>query len=453
MANPADPAHLLTDLMLEELIKQILIIYSQASTEMQKKAMEYLQWFEVADAAAQNQLKAGEITKEEYQNWRMSHLLTSQYFNEMADVLARDMVHADAIASSIINGYLPDVYAENFNWGTYEVEHGTMIDTSFTLYDHQTIERLIRDNPDLVPWRSVVKYPEAERWNKQLVSSTAAQSILQGEDIPTMAKRIADTLPTRNQNAAVRDARTIVTSAENGGRIDAYKRAENMGISLKKVWMATLDGRTRHTHRQLDGQTQPLDKPFTVDGDKIDFPGDPNALPALVYNCRCTMMTQIEGFEIDMATTSPKLGEMSYEEWKYGKRENWESELTNAEKSGIILSDEQKELQRKVRSGEISLDINQEVQNRHYRKTYEHEALLEKGINKSYFIVPVEDLQHSLLTKYGMGEISTRGDSMNEVIDFGYPVAYDTKLNDYTSFVKIFYSKNRTHMAPFTPQQ
>ena len=316
---PIDIGHIETDIILNQMINRIIQVYAQASQEMYTKALEYFEWFKAADLAAQAQWDNGEITEEEYKNWRRSHLLTSVHFDEMAKVLAEDMAHADEIAASIINGHLPDVYALNHNWATYDVEHQSQIDTNYELYDRQTVERLLRDDPDLVPWRSVIKYPEVERWNKQLVSSTAAQSILTGEDIPTMAQRISNTLPTRNMNAAVRDARTIVTSAENGGRIDAYNRAENMGIKLKKQWMATLDGRTRHSHRKLDGETRELNEPFS---NGCNFPADPNGLPGEVYNCRCTMISQIAGFEIEQATTSPKLGDMSYAEWKRAHQNN-----------------------------------------------------------------------------------------------------------------------------------
>ena len=110
---------------------------------------------------------------------------------------------------------------------------------------------------------------------------------------------------------------------ENGGRVDSYKRAESMGISMVQVWLATLDGRTRHEHRQLDGQKRPVGEPFEVDGYKIDFPADPKAEPFLVYNCRCTLIAQVKGVNLDLSDVTQrdsKLGAMSYEQWKEEKK-------------------------------------------------------------------------------------------------------------------------------------
>ena len=86
------------------------------------------------------------------------------------------------------------------------------------------------------------------------------------------------------------------------------------------MWLATLDGRTRHEHRQLDGQTVTVGDPFKIDGEEIRFPGDPFAPGYLVWNCRCTLVAQLEGFETDPDDMGlrydDRLAGMSYEDWK-----------------------------------------------------------------------------------------------------------------------------------------
>ena len=65
------------------------------------------------------------------------------------------------------------------------------------------------------------------------------------------------------------------------------------------------------------------DKPFENDFGKIMYPGDPSAAGANIYNCRCTLIADIEGFENNLSDLSlrntNKLGDMSYEEWKAEK--------------------------------------------------------------------------------------------------------------------------------------
>ena len=52
-----------------------------------------------------------------------------------------------------------------------------------------------------------------------------------------------------------------------------------------------LDGKTRPTHRKLDGQIREVDEPFEMDGKKAMFPGDFGD-PAEDCNCRCASLTR-----------------------------------------------------------------------------------------------------------------------------------------------------------------
>ena len=66
--------------------------------------------------------------------------------------------------------------------------------------------------------------------------------------------------------------------------------AEELGIEVKKVWMAILDNRTRDAHAELNGVAVDVDEPFENELGEIMFPGDSDAEdPANVYNCRCTL--------------------------------------------------------------------------------------------------------------------------------------------------------------------
>ncbi len=115
--------------------------------------------------------------------------------------------------------------------------------------------------------------------------------------------------------AATRTARTMTTGAGNAGREDSYLRAQNMGIALHQKWIAALDGRTRHSHRELDGEVQEVGKLFS---NGLRFPGDPNGPPAEICNCRCTLIAMLDGFDREKVDRWNKLEGQSYEEWKHG---------------------------------------------------------------------------------------------------------------------------------------
>ena len=193
------------------------------------------------------------------------------------------------------------------------------------------MKRLISEQPELMPY-----YPEKRALNrgidlaygKKQITASVTSSILQGRSIKGMADDLQSRITTMNRDSAIRTARTAVTGAQNAGRLDSYYAAEKMGIKCRKQWMATLDGRTRHSHAMLDGEIVDNDKKFS---NGCRYPGDPNGPPSEIYNCRCTLVSEIE--EIDtsggrrrarnQATGRNELiANMSYAEWAGWKKKN-----------------------------------------------------------------------------------------------------------------------------------
>ncbi len=72
------------------------------------------------------------------------------------------------------------------------------------------------------------------------------------------------------------------------------------GVTADKIWVATNDGKTRDSHAALDGVQIPMNDRFDVDGDMLDYPGDPEAnYPESVINCRCALAYEPKDSYID----------------------------------------------------------------------------------------------------------------------------------------------------------
>lgn len=407
----SDIAHDQTDLILLELEKKIKKEFKQASEEVKKKLKKYLESFIEKDKTWKEMLLNGEVTEQQYKNWRTGQIIVGRRWLNLRNELADIYVNANDVAKAMTAETLPTVYALNHDYITYTIEKAAAVDTgyklidkkvietilfseveekplkikvtkaeetgkviekpkkrkfvksqvvtdvkrtmqkkevaeivkemsdakinkAFTLYDEPTVKRLITENPQMLPppgkkTTKAIAEGKAKLWDEKQIQSVATQSILQGESIPEIAERLAETVGDKDAAAAVRNARTMITGAENAGRQAGAERAVEKGINLTKLWVATLDMRTRHTHRFLDGQRQPIDKPFVVDGDEIMYPGDMSAKPYLLYNCRCTYITQFKGIEKDIQNydirKDPSVNNMSYDEWKQS-REVWSRE-------------------------------------------------------------------------------------------------------------------------------
>ena len=216
--------------------------------------------------------------------------------------------NADAVAA--INGYAPIVAAEQANFAEYAIENGTTLNPSFTLINQDTVIRLLKDSPDVLP-KAKAKIDKNKRWNTPKLRNALTRAIVQGDSIPKLSKEL-EQICGSNKAIAVRNARTMMTGARNAGSMVAYRRAEAEGIHIQKQWLAALDERTRASHRHLDGEIKPLNELFS---NGLDHPGDTNGRPEEVYNCRCTTVPIVN----DQMYTGPrasKLKDMSYEDWK-----------------------------------------------------------------------------------------------------------------------------------------
>lgn len=289
----ADNAHLATDKKLEEMEKRLSAIYSRAEKEIQQTADEYFSKFAKQDEAKRKLLEQGKITEEEYTKWRKGKIMYGKRFTEMKEQCAQQILNVNKTATDYINGELPEVYAINYN--AIESAVDGVGGYSFTLVDADTVRNLAVTDTSLLPYKKIDPAKDIP-WNMKKINAETLQGILQGESMDKIAKRIMN-VQEMNKTQAIRSARTIVTGAENKGRQDSYKRAEEDGIVMKREWIATNDSRTRHWHAELDGVEVDIDEPWVNDFGEIMFPGDPYADPANTYNCRCSMSAKVIGFK------------------------------------------------------------------------------------------------------------------------------------------------------------
>lgn len=312
-----DYGHSVTDKELMRLEGKIRQEYELASKEVEKSAQKYLKQFEKNDKKMAALVKSGDITQREHREWRAKQMLASKKWNAARKEMADTYMNADRVTSGLIRDSAYEAYALNHNYGVFEAETGARVDTNYTLYSKDSVARLVKDNPDLLPppgkrTSAAIRSGKLRRWNQQQIQSAAMQGMIQGKSIPKIARDIAERVGEANAYSHIRAARTMITSAENAGRLDSYRRSEDMGIEMQKQWMATHDGRTRHSHRDIDGETVGVDEEF---GNGLMFPADPDGPPEEVYNCRCTLVAKVIAVDgVDISDIPDQTSE-EWEEW------------------------------------------------------------------------------------------------------------------------------------------
>lgn len=128
---------------------------------------------------------------------------------------------------------------------------------------------------------------DTSRLSKQ-IASEISRGISNTATYEEMTRNIAS-LSNIPRNNAARIARTEAHRIQNKATADAQRKAKAKGADVVKQWDASLDGKTRDTHRQLDGQIRELDEPFEVAGMEAMQPGD-FGNPAEDCNCRCCLL-------------------------------------------------------------------------------------------------------------------------------------------------------------------
>lgn len=358
-----DEAHLLTEKELKALEHRISQVYKQAANEVTATIKAYFKSFRKRDEEMHKQVDAGEITEEYYKQWRLAQIGRGKRFEALRDQLAERYTKANETAIAYVNDLTPGIYSLNRNYAAYTIEQ-VAGDVGFTIWDEQTVKRLIVEQPDVMPYyppKRALRRGIDLAWGKKQITACVTSSILQGKNIKHMADDLQKRITTMSRDSAIRTARTAVTGAQNAGRMDSYAAAEKMGIKVKKEWLATLDSRTRHSHAMLDGEKVDQDKKFS---NGCRFPGDPQGPPGEIYNCRCTLVAALDGVDTSSAqrrARNPATGQtevisdMTYAEWAGRKKDT--AQVVNAGKSAIIKEKTEPAEYRQFDTGDAANDF------------------------------------------------------------------------------------------------
>lgn len=304
-----DLADTWTDATLDEIVDHLDSVYRQAYREMKEERDKSFSLFIKADKDKQKQLENGTITEEYYKQWRLGWIRNNEKMQSLMDDYAKKATETNKIASDYINGITPEVFMYNHNFTAYEFEKGTGV--SFSIVDKNTVKELAT-NKNHSEFRTIsINSKRDYAWSRKQIQRTLTAGIIQGKSIPKIAKDFYKVMG-NNKSASVRNARTAVTSAQNGGRQKGFEQAHDLGIKFKKEWVSAHDGRVRDSHAHLDGVRVEYDEKFP---NGLMYPGDPQGHPGEVYNCRCTLIADVNGMRGKRTDNTVK----SYEKWLASK--------------------------------------------------------------------------------------------------------------------------------------
>lgn len=288
------------DSELGRLEKDIASLYSNVQKEISADFQKFTDTFQKEYDANLVKVAEGKMTQEEFSLWTQRKTVQSDLYKSTIDSISKTLVKADQAAMAVVNGKLPSVVAQSYNFvqalGFSAAKKAGISAGTFQVHNTRSVQALMKRDKNVL--KPKVDVAEDTRWNHDKINKAITTSIVKGESIPDVAKRLQG-VTNMDRSSAVRNARTAMTSAENLGRSEAADDLKEKGIPVEEVWSATYDNRTRDTHLMLDGTVRDENGVFGADflAHPLRYPADPEGDPEEIYNCRCRLNIQLKGID------------------------------------------------------------------------------------------------------------------------------------------------------------
>ncbi|MFZ4889724.1 phage minor head protein [Enterococcus innesii] len=202
----------------------------------------------------------------------------------------------------------------------YEFEMAKEIPLSFAMLTEKQITTII--NTPVAGRKLSTRLKGNSTKMKKNLNRVLTRGFSKGWSTQKMAAQIAE-IGGANYRRAMNIARTESGRVTSVTRQQSQQHAKDLGIKAQKKWISTLDGDTRNTHRQLDGQIRDIDDYFEIAGMKTLQP-HMFGIASEDCNCRCRTINVIKGYEPKLRRDN-ETGEVSayknYQEWINSKRE------------------------------------------------------------------------------------------------------------------------------------
>lgn len=188
---------------------------------------------------------------------------------------------------STLQQYLHDCYTDAFVGTMYDL-HGQGMPFIIPIDQNAAVKAILTDSKIKEGLYEALGV-DAQKL-KKAISSEITRGIASNLAYSEIARNISNV-----SKAPLSRAKTIAVTeghrVQQASTYDAQQEAIAKGANVVKQWDATLDGATRPTHRNLDGQIREIDEPFEADGKEAMYPGDFGRAEE-DCNCRCVSLTR-----------------------------------------------------------------------------------------------------------------------------------------------------------------
>ena len=246
---------------------------------------------------------------------------TLKELESVYDGLAQGLANAGAAAERLMGAQLMQSAAISRNVAAWQIDNMTGVNVSrFIGHDLASLAisgiTSFHGKYDLAAWQGVADKRKA----RETIKKAVARGLLTGEHPEKIARRIQGIYSGKEAGSphkrAVRIARTETARVMSEATVETFRAANDRGVKCRQRWDATLDGKTRDSHRKVDGEIREIGEKFSNGLRRVGDGG-----PADSINCRCCMTPVVDGFKPDAPMrrnneTGELIPYMTYSEWE-----------------------------------------------------------------------------------------------------------------------------------------
>lgn len=262
----------------DEILEKIKKTYERSLKDVQNKAKELQDELDklVENVDPNDEIAISQIRSKVYQLGYQKNL-EKQIANYM------NIINDDDVKN--VDDYLKEVYSNGFMSEQYRLmANGLNITMPI---NQKLLEKAVNTTFDDIPLSTRI-YENVNKAKRNIISEIS-RGLSIGMSNQDMARNLKNSMGVSMRKAfqiAQNEGARVRQSAIYDNMVEAKKK----GADIVKQWSATLDGKTRPVHQELDGQYAEIDEYFKYSGGKVFAPKQ-FGIASEDINCRCTLLT------------------------------------------------------------------------------------------------------------------------------------------------------------------
>ena len=431
----------------EAVIRRLKQVYNQSLKDITNKAQELQSQITALNALEGAMSDPEALAK--IQSMKQAKVYQKQYQDALKKQVNSILDNMQVEEFKTVSEYLNKCYEEGFLGTMYDLQ-GQGIPLCFPL-DQEAMVRAVQLDSKISNGL-YERLGEDVSLLKRKITAQVSRGISTGMSFQQVAKGLSD-YTNIGFNNAVRIARTEGHRIQVQSGMDACYKAKEKGADVVKQWDASLDGRTRPSHRKVDGEIRELDEPFS---NGLMFAGDPDGGASEVVNCRCALLQRARWALDD----------------EFSKYDNFSGELKKFENDEAYkgfkkdyFSDENvqymkytKELEKKYKTKDFNkiLEKMTDVEYKHFKKLEKERPTFE-GMYKGQNVIRIKTSDYDEFKKKYLkaAEESSKmnvDNILNEPIKSSDPY-YKKLLDSLASMDKVDYIPVHNHTKVLTDEE